>query len=208
MKVNMALLGEEQEEEKPVLEEMPARKPKKQPEPEPEQDEDEEEPEEEPDEDDEDDQSDKHSKLKTALLVAMMLGGFVILVSNMMGLVNNMRLDNQGSATTSIVYEAQDKIDSFFDMGDDGSVTISVDDHKESEVPTDAARDGPEDEAEAPSYEDESSAIAAMRKQVDEANNYAALKEQELKNAEDMLDSSLQREADLQSQIDQLTGNN
>lgn len=226
MKVNMALLGEDAAEEKqakPVKAKPVKIEPVQEPD---EQDMDKE------DDEEELDESDKHSKLKTVLLVALMLGGFAIFVSNMTGLVNNMRLDNQGGATTNIIYDAGDRLDNFMDIGEDGSITVNVEDHKESGVPTDAARDGPvsedsgtdesdtydgsvtvnlEDHKEngipSGTYKSDSEAVAAMQKQVDEANNHAAFVEQELRNAEDMLDSSLQREAELQQTIDELTGN-
>lgn len=203
MRVNMSLLDEGQEEEMSPVREEPV------------QDNDgmeEEDAVEE--EDDGEDESDKYSRLKTVLLLAMMIGGFAIFVSNMTGLVNNMRLDNQGSATTNIVYEAQDRIDSFLGSVEAGSATISVEDHEESGVSTDAARDGPvsEDSDEGSEGTEDfgsaAEAVEAARKERDEALNYAALKDQELKNAEDMLDSALQKVDEQQQIIDSLNGNN
>lgn len=150
------------------------------------------------------DESDKHSKLKTVILIAAMACGFLLFVWNMIHLVNNMRLDNQGSAT-SIVYEADERIGDF--MGSDGSGSIDVadvHDQPESEVSTDAARDGPgsEDERERPTYANESDEMAALRQERDDAKNNEELMRRQLKNAEDMLDSSLQREADLQKALE------
>lgn len=183
------------------------------------------------------DESGKSSKLKTFLLVMLMVGGFVLFVWNMYGFVNNMRLQNQGSATTNVVYDASDRLDAFMDT--EGSATVEV----TTEASTEEAEDSPGDTAAVPDdvaipdsdvdvidtavytstkgetttensgnsssvvYNSESEAVAALQKEVEEANNHAALVEQELKNAEDMLDSSLQREADLQSQLDGLKGN-
>lgn len=191
MKVNVALFDDEQDVEKEELQgEEPAGKS----------------PPYVPDEDgdDEEDESDSHSRLKTALLVALMLGGFAVFVFNMMGFVNNVRLDNQG--TPNAIYEELDRLEHFLDVGDDGSVTVSVAEREESEVPTHADRDGPPGGAAQTASPGSGDEDKDSQKAVDDALNYAALKEQELKNAEDMLDSALRRNDELQQQIDQLTG--
>lgn len=161
-------------------------------------------------EDDEEDESDKHSKIKTLLLIAAMVGGLGLFVWNMTGLVNNMRLDDQGYAV-NVVYDMED-LGSFMDSSNSsGSVTVPIE-QTEGEVTTDAARDGPDTETDdksgSVSYANESEEITVLRQEVEDALNEAALVRQELKNAEDMLDSSLQREAELQEQIDTLTGEN
>lgn len=153
------------------------------------------------------DESDKHSKLKTLILVAAMVGGFGLFVWNMTGLVNNMRLSTQGSAT-SIVYEMED-LQSFLNIGnDEESGTVPVSDLTEKNSSADAARDGPADsggasETEVPADTD----TAALMQERDEAKNEAAFVRQQLKNAEDMLDSSLSREAELERQVKELTSN-
>ncbi len=173
--------------------------------------------EEEEDGEDELDESSSHSKLKTFLLIAAMVGGFGLFVWNMTGLVNNMRLDSQGTANTNIVYEYN--LEDFMGSSENGSVTIDVEDHEESEVSTDAVRDGPEsDESGSTGLDDhmasetggsgDAATASELEQELRDAKNHAALVEQELKNAEDMLDSSLAREAELQSEIDRLTGNN
>lgn len=191
MKVNMTLFDDEQDVEKEELQgEEPAGE---SPPPAPDED-----------GDDEEDESDSHSRLKTALLVVLMLGGFAVFVFNMMGFVNNVRLDNQG--TPNAIYEELDRLEHFLDVGEDGSVTVSVAEREESEVPTHADRDGPPGgvaETASPGSEDTDE---DSQKAIDDALNYAALKEQELKNAEDMLDSALRRNDELQQQINQLTG--
>lgn len=149
----------------------------------------------------------KHSKFKTFLVVIIMIVGFVLLVWNLTALVNNKRLDDQGSAV-NIVYEMED-LESF--MGNtEGSGATNITDKTENEMPTDTGNEDtePEDDTEDIVYANESEEMAALRKEAKEARNEAALVRQELKNAEDMLDSSLQREADLQSQLDALTGGN
>ncbi|WP_300961239.1 hypothetical protein, partial [Faecalibaculum rodentium] len=147
-------------------------------------------------EDEEIDESDSHSKLKTALLVAAMVGGFALFVWNMTGFVNNMRMDSQGSAT-SIIQEME-SLDDFMDR--DGSAAVDVNEAPEREVPTDADRDGPaasEDDSgqETKTYENESEEMAALRKELDQAVKDRELTERELANAEKMLDAALAREA-------------
>lgn len=153
--------------------------------------------EEEAGDEDEIDESDKHSKLKTALLVAAMVGGFALFVWNMTGLVNNMRMDSQGSAT-SIIQEME-SLDDFMDS--DGSAAVDVNDAPEREVPTDADRDGPavnesDGGHETKTYENESDEMAALRAERDQAVKDKELTERELANAEKMLDAALAREAE------------
>lgn len=166
------------------------------------------------DEEDEDeiDESDKHSKFKTFLMVALMVGGFGLFVWNMTGLVNNMRLDSQGHAV-NVVYDMED-LGSFMDSSDGSGSTTVIDAEKiESEVSTDAARDGPKSGNSSDTMYIEPSAgesndMAELRKKVQDALNEAAFVKQELKNAEDMLDSSLAREAELQKKLNELTKGN
>lgn len=166
------------------------------------------------DEEDEDeiDESDKHSKFKTFLMVALMVGGFGLFVWNMTGLVNNMRLDSQGHAV-NVVYDMED-LGSFMDSSDGSGSTTVIDTEKiESEVSTDAARDGPKSGNSSDTMYIEPSAgesndMAELRKKVQDALNEAAFVKQELKNAEDMLDSSLAREAELQKKLNELTKGN
>ncbi len=56
-------------------------------------------------------------------------------------------------------------------------------------------------------YTNESEEIAALKKEAEDARNEAALIKQKLKNAEDMLDSSLKRESELQNKLDALNKN-
>lgn len=161
------------------------------------------------DRDEDGDESKKHSKIKMLLLLAAMVGGFGLFVWNMTGLVNNMRLDNQGHAV-NVVYEMED-LDDF--MGGSAVTDNHVDSHEdtESEVSTDAARDDPGDDANVPkvtiSAADGTDDVEELRQIAKNALNEAALVRQELKNAEDMLDSSLAREADLQNRIEELESN-
>lgn len=154
-------------------------------------------------EDEEIDESDSHSKLKTALLVAAMVGGFALFVWNMTGFVNNMRMDSQGSAT-SIIQEME-SLDDFMDR--DGSAAVDVNEAPEREVPMDADRDGPaasEDDSgqETKTYENESEEMAALRKELDQAVKDRELTERELANAEKMLDAALAREAGASGETD------
>ena len=142
-------------------------------------------------EDDAYDNSDRHSGLKAFLLMLAMLGGLALFVWNMTAIVNNMRLDNQGAAS-SIVYELKDLTG--FGDGEEGSGAEEPKNVSGSAVSTDTPRDGP-GETPGPAGDDE---IAALKQEADDAKNEAALVRQELKNAEDMLDSSLAREAELQ----------
>lgn len=198
MKVNMALISDKPEEEIVNKKGPPEKKRKEKKVAE--------KPVEEPKEEEEDevlDESDKHSKIKTVLLVAAMIGGFAIFVWNMTNLVNNMRLDNQGSP--SVVYETDERLDSY--TGEDGSGAVDVSELSEEEAPEDdAVRAGPGD-TEAPVYANESEEMAALRQERDEARNNEELMRRQLKNAEDMLDSSLQREAELQNKLGGQGGN-
>lgn len=156
------------------------------------------------DEDDDIDESGSHSKLKTFLLIAAMIGGFGLFVWNMTGLVNNMRLDNQGYAVN--VVREMENIDDYESMDDDGE-SSNADDQVESEVSTDAARDGPgEEDSENPEssaginnvqHTDESEELTALRNEVE-------LLKQERKIVEDMLDSSLGREEECKAEIERL----
>lgn len=160
--------------------------------------------EEDEDEDDDIDESGSHSKLKTFLLIAAMIGGFGLFVWNMTGLVNNMRLDNQGYAVN--VVREMENIDDYESMDDDGE-SSNADDQVESEVSTDAARDGPgEEDSENPEssagidnvqHTDESEELTALRNEVE-------LLKQERKIVEDMLDSSLGREEECKAEIERL----
>lgn len=139
-------------------------------------------------EDDEYDNSDKHPKLKTFLLITLMLVGLGLFVWNMTNFVNHMRLDNQGSAS-NIVYEMQD-LNNF--MGNsDGSGATKAEDTTESKVSADAPRDGPTPEDN--HSDSESNDVDSLRKELEDTKNEMALKELELKNAEDMLDSALKK---------------
>lgn len=145
----------------------------------------------------EEDESDSHSKLKTMLLIAAMVGGFALFVWNMTGLVNNLRLDNQGSAT-NIVYDVED-LSSFMDMSGSGSVPVD-ESTTESEVSTDAARDGPPAAAAAEpgdvhaGSDTVNKSDSELAKERDEALNDKAFTERELEQAAEMLDASLMRE--------------
>lgn len=143
------------------------------------------------------DESDRHSRLKTFLLVAAMIGGFGLFVWNMTGLVNNMRLDNQGYPV-NIVYEMENLDD--FRNGAEGSAA-TTDTGQTEEVTTDAVRDGPgppavqaaEDTGTVKAPDGDAGTTAAMQQEMQDIRNENALLKQELKNAEDMLDSALER---------------
>lgn len=184
MKVNMDLLSGTDEETKPAAA-MPVEEPA-------DADTGVEEDADDGEEDEEIDESDSHSKLKTALLVAAMVGGFALFVWNMTGFVNNMRMDSQGSAT-SIIQEME-SLDDFMDR--DGSAAVDVNEAPEREVPTDADRDGPaasEDDSgqETKTYENESEVLKENE-----------LLKRELANAEKMLDAALAREAAASGETD------
>lgn len=164
--------------------------------------------EEEPEEQTDPDESRERSKIKAFLLIAAMVGGFALFVWNMTGLVNNMRLDNQGSADR-IVYEMEDlsgRMDEEPDEADEGEPSES----QGSEDDPGGARDGPEDASgdaageeqdknipaaqEPVQYGSESEAIQAMK-------NDIALKDRELEQAAEMLDAALKREAELKKKL-------
>lgn len=164
--------------------------------------------EEEPEEQADPDESGERSKLKAFLLIAAMVGGFALFVWNMTGLVNNMRLDNQGSADR-IVYEMEDlsgRMDEEPDEADEGEPSEG----QGSEEDAGGARDGPEDASgdaageeqaedepaaqEPVQYGSESEAIQAMK-------NDIALKDRELEQAAEMLDAALKREAELKKKL-------
>lgn len=159
------------------------------------------------------DESGKRPKLKAFLLIAAMVGGFALFVWNMTGLVNNMRLDNQGSADR-IVYEMEDlsgRMDEEPELDEDeGEPSES----QGTEEDAGGARDGPEDASgdaageeqaedkpedkpaaqEPVQYGSESEAIQAMK-------NDIALKDRELEQAAEMLDAALKREAELKKKL-------
>lgn len=153
--------------------------------------------------DEDEDESDSHSRLKTAFLVAAMLGGFAIFVWNMTGLVNNMRLDNQGAAT-SIVCDMEN-LSSFMDMSESGSCTVDPA-VLESEESTDAARDGPSSVMAAEADDGQQTVSGdtdeELKKAIDKVMNDMALKERELEQAAEMLDASLSREEALQKLLE------
>lgn len=182
----------------------------------------------------------RRPRLKVFLIGTFMVGGLALVVWSMTNFVNNMRLDNQGSAS-SVVYKMQD-LESFKADGSKGSAAADVDEDKEPSDSVRAASDVPDGDSDEEDYKghadtddedsdmpdnkkqalddgtdsependgayaDESEELSALRKEVQEARNEAALAKQELKNAEDMLDSSLAREAELKKQLDELSGN-
>ena len=153
------------------------------------------------DEDDDEDESDSHSKIKAVIIVAIMIGGFVLCAWNMTKLVNNMRLDNQGYPV-NVVYEME-KVDDFMGNADGSGSAATAVSQNEDEMSTDEARDGPDavlDKSEENLSENDGD-MAALKKEAEDARNEAALVKQELRNAEDMLDSSLKREQDLQNRL-------
>ena len=180
MKVDMSKLVEESEDVAPKVKKAPKKK-AKQVAPEPV---------EEDEEEDEYDNSDKHPKMKAFLLVTAMVGGLGLFVWNMTGFANSMRLDNQGSAS-SIVYEMKD-LNNFMG-GSEGSGasadtgTKTTEESEGNKASADTARDGPADGGET---EDDAD---TWKKKAEDADNERALMEQKLKNAEDMLDSALQK---------------
>lgn len=184
MKVDMSKLVEEPANVAPKAEKAPKKK-IKQVVPKPVEEEDKEE-----EEEDEYDNFDKHPKMKAFLLVTAMVGGLGLFVWNMTGFVNSMRLDNQGSAS-SIVYEMKD-LNSFMG-GSEGSGASAdtgveaTEEPEENKASADTARDGPADSGET---EDDAD---TWKKKAEDADNERALMEQKLKNAEDMLDSALQK---------------
>lgn len=199
MKVNMTMLADDEEDVKqPVMGRETAENDGQYDDADTDEDEDE-------DEYDED-ESDSHSKLKTALLVAAMVGGFALFVWNMTGLVNNMRLDNQGSAT-NIVYDMED-LSSFMDMSGSGSYTVDPA-TLESEVSTNSSRDGPSSVMAAETDDERQESVSGdatydeLKKLADEAVNDKALTERELEQAAEMLDASLSREEALKQLLEE-----
>lgn len=164
----------------------------------------------------------KHSGIKTFFLVIIMIGGFILFAWNMINYVNNMRLDGQGRAI-SIVSEMDkaNSIDNFMDQSNtDTSLTQSSTDNMESstdnmEGSANLMSNSVEDntgislngfEADTDIVQDDGADLpddAASLKQIAiDAENETALVRQELKNAEDMLNASLQREAELKNQLE------
>lgn len=131
----------------------------------------------------------KHSKLAPVLLVAGMLSGLGLFVWNMTGYVNNMRLDNQGTAS-NIVYEKQDLLNSVGNSEGSGA--------EENKASADTFSDRPSSEEKYSNSENND--VDSLRKELEDAKNEAALTKQELKNAEDMLDTALKK-------LDESSGN-
>lgn len=147
------------------------------------------------------DESDRHSKIKTFLLVAAMIGGLGLFVWNMTGLVNNMRLDNQGYAV-NVVHE-DEEIRNFMGSSD-GSAAVGMTVGTGAAADAADARDGPAQDgggAGQAMYHSESGTVDTLRQEVKEANNTIALLQQELRNADDMLGA-------MQEQLDGLSGEN
>lgn len=114
----------------------------------------------------------------------LIAGGFCLFTWNMVQMVNNMRLDNQG-APTSAVYAPEDELDHY--------LTEQEETPKETKEPEEL----PAAEEEEPVYRNESEAVKALRKERDEALNEVEFMKRQLKIMEDMLDSSLSREEEL-----------
>ncbi len=139
-----------------------------------------------PDNDDEEGQ--QPGKGRKFTMTAGLIIGLGLCIWGMTGVVNNMRLNNQGRADA--VYEAEN-LEDFMD-GTEDNEAIDVYAHTENGADADAVRSSPDD----------------LKKEAEDAKNEAALVRQELKNAEDMLESSLLREEELQNQLDALQRTN
>lgn len=156
---------------------------------------------------------DRRSGIKIFMAAGAIVTGLGLFVWSMTSFVNNMRLNDQGHAS-SVVYDMQN-LASFSGDGLEGSAATSMDEEEppagDGENPS-GSEEAQEEETGSDisqaDYTNDSEEVAALRQEAKAARDEAALAKQELKNAEDMLDASLTREEELKRQLDGLTGDN
>lgn len=126
----------------------------------------------------------KRAKWKTALLVAALVLGFALVVWNLFGLVNNMRMEGTKPPTQT---------ETSADVPETGlsSETVS----KETEESGAAAPDSDE----ISKLRDENT---ALKEAVAQAQNDKEMAEQELRNAKALLEASTAREAELRTKLE------
>ena len=123
----------------------------------------------------------KKGRILTAVLILVMLVGIGVFAMGLMSFLENRRMEEQGAPEP--VYESEETLDTY--MQEDGAET------QISNTPIEGSEEGTEDVSEE-GTEDVSE---------EDMENEAAYLEQQLQNAEDMLDASLAREEALQQQL-------
>ena len=128
----------------------------------------------------------KKGRILTAVLILVMLVGIGVFTMGLMSFLENRRMEEQGAPEP--VYESEETLDTY--LQEDGTETqisnTPIEDSEEA-----GSEEGTEDVSEE-GTEDVSG---------EDAENEAAYLEQQLQNAEDMLDASLAREEALQQQL-------
>ena len=128
----------------------------------------------------------KKGRILTAVLILVMLVGIGVFAMGLMSFLENRRMEEQGAPEP--VYESEETLDTY--LQEDGTETqisnTPIEDSEEA-----GSEEGTEDVSEE-GTEDVSG---------EDAENEAAYLEQQLQNAEDMLDASLAREEALQQQL-------
>ena len=130
----------------------------------------------------------KKGRILTAVLILVMLVGIGVFAMGLMSFLENRRMEEQGAPKP--VYESEETLDTY--LQEDGTETqisnTPIEDSEEEAIPSEGTEDVSEEEIE----EDVSE---------EDMENEAAYLEQQLQNAEDMLDASLAREEALQQQL-------
>ena len=125
----------------------------------------------------------KKGRILTAVLILVMLVGIGVFAMGLMSFLENRRMEEQGAPEP--VYESEETLDTY--LQEDGTETqisnTPIEDSEEEASPEEEVEEGTEGVSE------------------EDAENEAAYLEQQLQNAEDMLDASLAREEALQQQL-------
>lgn len=121
----------------------------------------------------------KKGRILTAVLILVMLVGIGVFAMGLMSFLENRRMEEQGAPEP--VYESEETLDTY--LQEDGTETQISNTPIEGSEEEATSSEGTEDVSE------------------EDAENEAAYLEQQLQNAEDMLDASLAREEALQQQL-------
>lgn len=125
----------------------------------------------------------KKGRILTAVLILVMLVGIGVFAMGLMSFLENRRMEEQGAPEP--VYKSEETLDTY--LQEDGTETqisnTPIEDSEEEASPEEEVEEGTEGVSE------------------EDAENEAAYLEQQLQNAEDMLDASLAREEALQQQL-------
>ena len=125
----------------------------------------------------------KKGRILTAVLILVMLVGIGVFAMGLMSFLENRRMESQGAPKP--VYESEEALDTY--LQEDGTET------QISNTPIEGSEEGTEDAADSEEGTEDVSE--------EDMENEAAYLEQQLQNAEDMLDARLARVEALQQQL-------